>query len=69
MSDLLSRAGPTSRTRFILVRHGETAWNTEGRLQGHLDIPLNERGREQVGSGSHHGCLILGSPDDGVRCG
>lgn len=35
-------------TRICFVRHGETAWNTERRLQGHLDIPLNERGRAQA---------------------
>ena len=29
-------------TTFVLVRHGETAWNAEGRIQGHLDIPSND---------------------------
>jgi len=32
---------------FYFVRHGETAWNAERRLQGQLDIPLNELGRRQ----------------------
>ena len=31
-----------------LVRHGETAWNTEGRMQGHTDSPLTEHGLIQV---------------------
>lgn len=33
---------------FLFVRHGETAWNAEGRLQGRRDIPLNEIGRAQA---------------------
>jgi probable phosphoglycerate mutase len=36
------------RTSIILIRHGETAWNAERRLQGHLDIPLNEEGERQA---------------------
>jgi probable phosphoglycerate mutase len=35
-------------TRLIAVRHGETAWNVESRLQGQLDIPLNDRGHDQA---------------------
>jgi broad specificity phosphatase PhoE len=34
--------------RLIFARHGETAYNAEGRLQGQLDIPLNARGRDQA---------------------
>lgn len=36
------------RLRLRFVRHGETDWNREGRIQGHLDVPLNARGREQA---------------------
>lgn len=34
--------------RLYLVRHGETDWNREGRLQGGQDIPLNALGRRQA---------------------
>ena len=32
-------------TRILAIRHGETAWNVDGRIQGQLDVPLNEMGR------------------------
>jgi probable phosphoglycerate mutase len=35
-------------TRIIAVRHGETAWNVDTRIQGQLDIGLNERGLWQA---------------------
>jgi broad specificity phosphatase PhoE len=34
--------------RLLIVRHGETPWNAEGRLQGHADIDLSEKGRQQA---------------------
>jgi probable phosphoglycerate mutase len=37
-------------TSILLIRHGETAWNAVRRLQGHIDIPLNEEGERQAGA-------------------
>ncbi|MCE4557204.1 histidine phosphatase family protein [Roseateles cellulosilyticus] len=35
-------------TRLLLIRHGETAWNRETRIQGHTDIPLSPLGLAQA---------------------
>ena len=35
-------------TRILAVRHGETAWNRDTRIQGHTDIELNDHGRWQA---------------------
>lgn len=35
-------------TKLYLTRHGETEWNLEGRLQGHLDSPLTLKGESQA---------------------
>lgn len=35
-------------TPFIFLRHGETDWNREHRLQGQVDVPLNSRGIAQA---------------------
>lgn len=39
---------PAGATTILLIRHGETAWNAEKRLQGHLDIALNAEGERQA---------------------
>jgi broad specificity phosphatase PhoE len=35
-------------TTILLVRHGETDWNRDRRIQGHTDVALNESGRRQA---------------------
>ena len=35
-------------TRLLVIRHGETAWNAEHRIQGRLDIPLSPTGMRQA---------------------
>ncbi len=55
---------PADETRVYLVRHGETDWNREHRLQGVLDIPMNSAGAKQARrlaehfSGRHISCVI-----------
>ncbi len=44
----------TPSCRICLIRHGETAWNAERRLQGHLDLPLNETGLAQAEAAARH---------------
>jgi probable phosphoglycerate mutase len=41
-----------TETTFYYVRHGETDWNREKRVQGQLDIPLNALGMEQAEAAS-----------------
>ncbi|ERM97352.1 phosphoglycerate mutase-like protein 4 isoform X2 [Amborella trichopoda] len=39
---------PPDVTEIVVVRHGETTWNASGRIQGHLDVELNEVGLQQA---------------------
>ena len=41
-------------TRICLVRHGETDWNVEARLQGQIDLALNARGEAQAAAVGRH---------------
>jgi probable phosphoglycerate mutase len=41
-------AGEQPGRRLVVLRHGRTAWNAEGRAQGHADVDLDDTGREQA---------------------
>ncbi len=41
--------GSGAVTTLLLIRHGETAWNAEHRIQGRLDVPLSTTGMWQSG--------------------
>ena len=41
-------AEPAAARTLVLLRHGRTAWNREGRAQGHLDVELDELGHAQA---------------------
>jgi uncharacterized phosphatase len=50
-------------TELYLVRHGETDWNRQHRIQGLTDIPLNQTGRKQARA---TGRLLARRPWDGI---
>jgi len=54
-----SNRTPSTRTTILLIRHGETAWNAERRLQGHIDIALNGEGERQA---ALLGAALAGEP-------
>ncbi len=53
----------TTKSTIYLLRHGETVWNTEQRLQGHLNSPLTQRGKQQAeNNGARLKSAINGHP-------
>ena len=44
----MSAANAPVDTHLLAIRHGETAWNSESRYQGHLNSELNEDGLAQA---------------------
>jgi broad specificity phosphatase PhoE len=56
-----------SELTVFVARHGETDWNTEGRIQGHRDIPLNAVGRDQAqglaAEAKRHRIAAIGASD------
>lgn len=45
---LFSLEAHSEQTTLYIVRHGQTDWNVQGKLQGHADIPLNNTGRAEA---------------------
>lgn len=54
-------SGHDAATRLVLVRHGQTEWNANARIQGHTDIALDARGRWQAER------VAAALADDGLR--
>ncbi len=48
---------------LIFLRHGETDWNVEGRLQGQRDVPINAKGSGQA---RHNGEVVLREAPEAV---
>lgn len=49
LGDILPSLRPNHQGfRLLLVRHGETEWNRQGKFQGQIDVPLNDHGRVQA---------------------
>lgn len=45
---MLERGSGSGLVRLCLIRHGETEWNAQRRIQGQIDVGLNETGRRQA---------------------
>ncbi len=49
---------------LYFIRHGQTDWNLEGRLQGHTDIPINSTGQAQAEQNGETLARILAAPEE-----
>jgi broad specificity phosphatase PhoE len=59
---------PPTTTRVLLIRHGQSSANADGRLQGRLDFSLSERGRREseLLAGRLAGLTIAAHPGETV---
>jgi len=66
--DVQMKDQPPEFTRFVLVRHGQTAWNREPRFRGREDLPLDATGMQQAQAAAeaiarrYHPAAIYSSP-------
>lgn len=51
-----------SHPTLYFIRHGQTDWNVEYRLQGQMDIPINDTGRAQAKANGKALAGVLGDP-------
>ena len=49
-----------AKPELFICRHGQTDWNAEGRLQGQVEVPLNDTGRAQARRNGRHLLELLG---------
>ena len=54
-------------TDLILWRHGQTDYNSQGRIQGRVDVPLNETGRDQARRAAEDIAEVMASPPGTFR--
>ncbi|KAL9647907.1 hypothetical protein ABK040_008178 [Willaertia magna] len=74
--DIIKKDKKDSKILYF-IRHGETEWNANHKIQGHLDISLNDKGREQANAlgkyfvkifQHHHQPFIKVYSSDLIRC-